>query len=781
MHQRQPDEQDGNRVTIRVGFGDQVKELRVELPPGDIPPYQPGDDLKLVGQPRTRVDALAKVTGRAKYTYDKKLSGMLHAKILRCPHPNANVLSIDLSKAEAMPGVKAVLSFGDVFRTNAVRFAWDGVAAVAAETELQAEEALHAIEVEYEPLAFSVTREDSMAEFAPKVGRGSQENTGRIYPRTPRRRGGGVDEERLAELKERMKEDEKVVAELLAKADRVVSGTFETQVQTHAPLETHGVVCSWDGDHLVAHVSTQGTFGAQWEATHPRGAVRAETAQVLCEYIGGGFGAKTSLGREGVAGALLAKAAGHPVKLMLDRREEQTSTGNRPDSLQKLKMGVNSDGTILAYQARGWGTPGNGLGGAGAHNDNIYNLGEIDKIEYGVRTNCGGARALRAPGWPQGVFALEAMMDQAAAAIGMDPIEFRKKNDSHPIRPSQYDLAANKLGWKEKRARKDKGPKKRGVGIASSMWFASGGGGARVLVRIHRNGTVQVRNGSQDIGTGTRTIMGMVAAEELGLDLAQVQTFIGNTDDPRGPTSGGSTTAPTITPAARLAAYRAKQELLEIVAEKHDWDPSELSLSEGKVVRKDGQKLTPSLGFADACALISDDTIETVASRPVFGRRQPNYEGFSDTNAGVQCAEVEVDTETGEVRVLRVVAVQDAGKVINPLLAESQVSGGVVQGVSYALFERRVMDRQEGRMLNADLEGYKILGPVDCPEIDVVLFDVYNGKNNTSVMGLGEPPVVATAAAVANAVSHAIGARIDALPITPRRVLEAIERKERRG
>ncbi|MEM7164477.1 MAG: xanthine dehydrogenase family protein molybdopterin-binding subunit [Planctomycetota bacterium] len=773
---------DDKQISIRVGFGDHVKELQVVLPNGDIPPYQPGDKFELVGQSRSRVDAIAKVTGRAKYTYDQSPPRMLHARILRCPHPNANVLSVDLEKARSMPGVKAVLSFADAFRQNSVRFAWDGVAAVAAETELQAEEAVRAIEVQYEPLAFCVTREDAMAEFAPQVGRRNQKNTGRIYPRTPRRRGGGVDEEKLAEMLQRMEDDEKLVAELLGESDKVIEGEFDTQVQTHSPLETHGVVCDWDGDHLIAHVSTQGTFGAQWEATHPRGAVRAESAQILCEYIGGGFGAKTSLGREGVAGALLAKSAGRPVKLMLDRREEHTSTGNRPDSQQQLKMGVNKDGTIVAFKARSWGTAGNGLGGAGAHNDNIYDLGAIDKVEYGVRTNCGGARALRAPGWPQGAFALEAMMDKAAAAIGMDPIEFRKKNDSHAIRPHQYDRAAEMIDWKTKRSAKaSSDPKKRGVGIASSMWFASGGGGARVLVRIHRNGTVQVRNGAQDIGTGTRTIMGMVAAEELGLDLAQVQTFIGNTDDPRGPTSGGSTTAPTITPAARLAAHRAKEELLDLVAEKHDWDRSDLDLASGNVVRKDGQPLATKVSFKDACELISDDTIETVANRPVFGRRRPNYEGFSDTNAGVQCAEVEVDTETGEVKVLKVVAVQDAGKVINPLLAESQVSGGIVQGVSYALFERRIMDRQEGRMVNADFEGYKILGSVDCPEIEVELFDVYNGKNNTSVMGLGEPPVVATAAAVANAVSHAIGERIESLPITPAKVLSALERKERRG
>ncbi|MFQ5654773.1 MAG: xanthine dehydrogenase family protein molybdopterin-binding subunit, partial [Planctomycetota bacterium] len=489
-------------------------------------------------------------------------------------------------------------------------------------------------------------------------------------------------------------------------------------------------------------------------------------------------------GREGVAGALLARAAGAPVRLMLDRREEHTSTGNRPDSRQELTMGLRSDGTVVAFRAQSWGTAGTGVRGAGAHNDVIYNLGVVDKIEHGVRTNCGGARPLRAPGFPQGVFALEGLMDIAAEALGIDPIELRKKNDDHPIRRVEYDVAKARIRWDERRRRRpgsDPGPVKTGLGCASNLWFAAGGGGASVLVRIHRSGVVEVRNGAQDIGTGTRTIMGMVAAEELGIPLEAVRTFIGDTADPRGPGSGGSTTAPTITPAARLAAHNAKRRLLEIVAEARGWEAADLDLEGGRVVGRKGAALDRVLSFQQACALMDEDQIEVLQERPVLGRRRPNYGGLSNTNSGVQCAEVEVDTETGEVRVRRVVAVADAGKLINPKLAESQVRGGVIQGLSYALFERRVMDRQEGRMLNADLEAYKIAGPVDCPQIDVTLLDVYMGRNNTNVMGLGEPPIVATAAAVANAIYNATGARVTSLPITPRKVLVALGVKEARS
>ena len=769
-----------DEVKIKVGFGDDFRELTVTLPEGDVAPYSPDDRLSVVGSAANRVDGPAKVTGAAKYTYDQNPTGLLHGKILRCPHPNANIKNVDVTPALAMPGVKAALSFPEVFRRRTVRFAWDGVAAVAAETEEQALAALEKIVVEYEVLPFSVTIEDSIADNAPQVGRRDQENVMRTSPRIPFRRDGSFNEEREKQNVEEMAEREKTLDEILAGSPNVISARFETEVQTHACLETHGIVCRWEEEKLICHCSTQATFGVLREMTMRQGPVRAREAQVLCEYIGGGFGSKFFSGREGVAGALLAREAGRPVKLMLDRREEHTGVGNRPGSRQELTLATDIDGTIQGLRVRSWGSPGASPQGGGAVNDAIYKLGAVDKVEYGVRTNTGGARPQRAPGWPQGIFALESAIDAAAAQAKIDPIEMRRKNDDHPIRKTQYTIAAERAGWK-RRPQLDEQNKdrivKRGIGCASATWYQAGGGGARVLVRLHKDGRVEVRNGAQDIGTGTRTVMGMVVAEELGLQLDDVTTFIGDTTDPRGPGSGGSTTAPTILPAARLAAVRAAEDLIDLVAAEYDWDPADLTLRRGEVARVDGGELPRRVTFRQACALIPDDSIEVLERRPIIHRRKPNYEGYSDSNAGVQIAEVEVDTETGEVRVLRVTAVQDAGKLINPKTAESQVRGGIIQGVSYALFERRIMDRQEGRMLNADLEGYKIVGSLDCPDLDVVMQDVYMGRNNVHVMGLGEPPVISTAAAVANAVSHAIGVRITKLPITPKSVLEALERR----
>ncbi len=758
-------------MKIRVGFDGHYKDLTVQIADGDIRPYQPGDPLKVVGKSEKRLEALAKATGTAKYTFDQRPTGLLYGAILRCPHANADITTLDTTTAEQMPGVMAVLKSPEIFSTNSCRYAGEEVAAVAATSEAIAEEALRSIFVEYDVLPFAVTIDDAMGENAPQVGRRDQVNVERTTPRLARQRGGGIDEEGEKQNLEQMREKEAKVDALLREAPVVVSRTFETAVQTHCPLEPHGVLCEWKEGKLICWASTQATFGVKGELSSERGPVGADT-QVICDHVGGGFGSKFSAGREGVIGALLAKKAGAPVRMLLDRRGEQTAVGNRPSSRQKLTLGVSRDGEILAYRVRSWGTPGTGTGGAGANNTGVYKLGEVDKVEYGVRTNTGGARAHRAPGWPQGAYGLESIVDEAALAIGMDPIEFRKRNDDHPIRMAEYDIAAERSKWKEKRARKQGiGPIRRGIGIASNLWFSAGGGGAAVMVRIHKSGRVEVRNGAQDIGTGTRTVMGQVAAEELGLGLADVQVFIGNTDDPRGPASGGSTTIGTITPAARLAAHDAKVRLLEIVADRKGWDASTLDLRDGSVVDANGKALIP---FRTACGLLDEDAIEVLAERPTIDRRNPNYAGFSDTNAGVQIAEVAVDIETGEVRVERVTAVADAGKLINPMLAESQVRGGVIQGVSFALFERRTMDRQEGRMVNADMEAYKILGSMDCPEIDVVTLDVYNGKSNTSVMGLGEPPIVATAAAVANAVADAIGVRITSLPITPRKVLEAL-------
>jgi xanthine dehydrogenase YagR molybdenum-binding subunit len=385
----------------------------------------------------------------------------------------------------------------------------------------------------------------------------------------------------------------------------------------------------------------------------------------------------------------------------------------------------------------------------------IYALGATAKEEVTVVTQAGPATAFRAPGHPQGSFALEQAVDEMAGAIGMDPLEFRLRIDRNPVRRWQYEEGAKRFGWAGKRkSPRGKGGLLRGVGMGSAVWYNGGGPGSTVLVTVHRDGSVEVSNGAQDIGTGTRTVLAVIVAEVLGLEVADLKVNLGRTEWPFGPGSGGSTTAPSLGPCARAAAEAARKAILG------DTKPSKAA-------------------WKAACAKMEGES-QTFQG----GRGQP-YERYQNQVAGCQFAEVEVDADTGVVRVLNVLAMQDCGRVIDKLTAESQVIGAVIGGISWALFEDRVLDPRTGRLLHGDLEGYRIAGPRDVPEIEAVMTDVANAGNSVGMMGLGEPPAIPTAAAIANAIAHALSgigdgsARVREAPMTPARVLAAIEAAER--
>jgi xanthine dehydrogenase YagR molybdenum-binding subunit len=737
-------------VKIRVGMPSDPKEISVEIPEGDPFPWQLGDKHAVVGKPQPRLDAVAKVTGRAKYTHDINLPGMLFAKFVRCPFARATVKAVDVGAALKVEGVKVARQYG----RPEVRYAWQHVAVVAATTRQAAEHAAHLVKVDYEVLPHAARVEQSLAAGAPKVV-ANKDN------KSPGR-GGSEPAKRAA------------VDDALKRASHVVEAVATTQVQTHSCLETHGVVAHWEApEKLKVWASTQGTFSVRNELADTF-QIPESNVTVITHYMGGGFGSKFGAGYFGRAAAELAKETGLPVKLMLDRKEEHATGGNRPDSIQDMKLGVSEKGELLGYRVTVQGTGGL-QGGGDARNPLIYDFKEVDKTVFDVATNAGAAAAFRAPGHPQGSFAVETIIDLAAEALGMDPLELRMKNDRHPIRQHQYKEGAKLFGWdKRKKNGSDPGPVKRGMGVASAVWFQLGGRGADVIVRIRKDGSVEVRNGAQDIGTGTRTIMAMVTAEELGIPVSSITSFLGDTNDPIGPGSGGSTTAPTVMPAVRQAAYQAGRQLRHRVAETWGKKADDLVLSGGAVREKasGGQ----SMAWAEACRLIEGDEISALGKRPAnYGSRQ-NPGAYQATTGGVQFAEVEVDTETGLVAVKRFLALQDCGTIMNPLLAESQVNGAVIQGISYALFEERHLDRQKGQMINADFESYKIAGTRDLPEIKVVLTEVVNGANNVGLAGLGEGPAVPPAAAIANAVHNAIGVRVLSLPMTPDRVLKALER-----
>ncbi len=696
----------------------------------------------VTGQRIPRLDAIAKVTGQAKYTYDINLPDiakhtgkqdwreMLYGKILRCPLPHARVRKIDTSKAEKLPGVRAVLVIAG--EGAELRYAGEAVAAVAAVSEEIAEDALRLIEVEYEPLPFEV---DTQRAYE-KGLRGS-----------PRVQRGGRGEEGLDE------------------AEVTVEVTLRTPVHIHTPLEAHGSVVGWEApDQVIAYDSTQALFAVR-NSLAKELKLPPEKVRAICEYIGGGFGSKLWMHHyTPIAARLSRMAGGVPVKLMLSRKEEFLTTGNNPDSVQNIRIGAKKDGTFVAFVRRAYGTA--GVGGGFGLPGPVYRFQHYYDEQTDVFVNAGPGAPFRAPGWPQSVFAIESAIDELARALNMDPLELRLKNDPNEIRQKQWLIGAERIGWKQKWQPwgSQTGVKRRGLGCAASAWGGGGGPGSQPEVRIYPDGRVEVLLGTQDIGTGTRTVVGVAAAEALGLTPAFLRSEkfivrIGDTRLGQSGTSGGSVTTATVFPAVYDAAEKALQQLLKVVSSKLGVTSEQLVAQGGRIfVKENPQK---GLTWEEATKLLTE---------PISARGQWRPGLSSSGVAGAQFAEVEVDTETGKVKVLKIVAVHDCGRVVNLLTAETQVMGGVVMGLSLALLEGRIMDRQIGRMLNPNMSDYKLAAMMEIPEIEVVMLDM----PERGVIGLGEPPIIPTAAAIANAVANALGVRITSLPITPDKVLAAL-------
>lgn len=752
---------------VKAGFAGAPQSLEVHVIEGDLKPWDLDSKLRIVTGRHVRLDGPVKVTGKAKYTFDVNLPGMLWGKMVRSTVPAGAIVKVDTKKAEAFPGVKAVWTTD----ARAVRFAGQDVAAVAAISPEVAEEAARLVEVTYDEKPYVTDLVKAMEDGAPAVfdpdqvpGRKEIPRKGNVLgPQVPPNSQRGDIEKGFAE------------------AEVTVEGTYSVPVHTHSPLETHGVVAKWEGDQLTIWASTQGTFTVREGMAEFLGIDR-KNVTVITEHMGGGFGSKLAASASGTnfAGVAckLAKSAGAPVKLMLDRHEEHLCTGNAPSAEMTVRLGAKKDGTLTAIHHRSFGSagiaPGAGTGGpSGALYANTPNC----RIELNdVFTNAGPAAPLRAPGHSQGAFALESAMDELAEKLGMDPLALRRKNESSPVRMMQYDVGAKAIGWerRQKKAGEAPGPIKRGIGMANGNWYVfARDGGVGAEVKVHRDGSVELFQGAQDIGTGFRTAMAMVAAEELGLRPADLQVHIGDTRWPEGPASGGSNTTNSVAPAVRLAAHDARKRVFALAAPLLGAAAEDLDAADGKIfVAKTPGKSIP---FRQAAAKMPGEVISAVAEK------KKQFETYRKDLAGTQFAEVEVDTETGVVRVLKVVAVNDCGLPVNTLTTESQVIGAVIQGVSWALFENRLLDRNVGTMVNPNLESYKVLGSKDMFEAEAIITPVANAGNNTSAAGIGEPPIVPTLAAVANAVHNATGARVRTLPLTPDTVLAALNAARRRG
>jgi xanthine dehydrogenase YagR molybdenum-binding subunit len=684
-------------------------------------------EVKYLGKSTPRVEGPAKVTGRAKYTSDIVPPGMLYGVILRSKWPAAHIRSIDLTKAKAAPGIKAAITA----KEGEFDVAYYGaeLAALAGTSKQAVLDALALIDVSAEPKPFVVKELDAVKDGAPVVATGKP-NLGQGAAKET----GDVDA-------------------AFAAAAAVIEGTYATQVEIHNPLETHGHTVMWEGDEMTSWSSSQAVFGTR-NAFAKELKLQQNQVHVICEHMGGGFGAKFGPGAEGILCARLARAAGAPVKLMLSRFEQALAVGNRPSSFQKIKLGADAEGKLTAFQLEAFGTPGfssgvtsgGGSGGANFPAPYIYKPAAIRVKQGSVAVNAGLSCPMRAPGHPVASAGIEAALDDLAAKLSMDPVEIRLKNDPNETRRREYQIGAEKFSWKEKYRKPgtSPGPIKVGVGCAGNGWNSGVSRNSQAEVQVNPDGTVEVRVGMQDLGTGSRTVVQVLTAEMLGIDVSLVTSRVGDTHFPTSVASGGSTTTAAVAPTI--------------------YDACENALAELK--KTSGVDDPRGANWKTACAKLGSTSIQARGK----WREGLSAGGGSLNQGGVQFAEVEVDTETGFVKVRKVLVVQDCGVVVNKLTCESQINGGVIMGLGYALYEQRVMDARSGVVLNPNFETYKMPGAADIPTIEIVLLD----QPERGVIGVGEPCTVPTAAAIANAVANAIGVRVPSLPITPDKVLAAL-------
>lgn len=764
-------------IKTQVFLENGPSEMLAEVPIEKTRPWGEKEELRVVGKPVNRIDALDKVTGKAVYTYDIQLPGMAVARIMRSPHPHARLKSINIKKALEVEGVYDIITADNseeipwhwgttrVF-DKTLRFQGDEVACVAASSERAALEAISLIEADYETLPFYILAEDGKKPDGVKIHPSWGSNI--IMGEPGRYKRGDVE------------------AAFSSPDAVIVEDAFTTQQTVHNPTEVHCSVAMWEGDHLTLWDSTQAIFAVRNEVA---GALRMPSSKVrvIKKFMGGGFGSKLEAGKYSVMAAVMAKRIKRPVKILLDRREMNMATGHRPDSNQHLKAAVKADGTLLALKL-------NQTGSVGAYPDGadcgwpvrtLYSCPNVEMEEFSMLSNTGKSRAFRAPGHVQGIFALESFMDVIAEKLNMDPIEFRLKNyaekdpDSGQPYTSKrlreaYIQGAKAIGWNEKRKAPDSdtGHIKRGIGMASQIWWGGGNPPSYCTIKLNQDGSLNLLSGTQDLGTGTMTFMAQIASEELEIPMERIQVTIGDTENcPFSLLSGGSLTAPSLSPAVRDAAVQMKNKLISASAAILEVPEEEIVYSQG--VLSSSKNAEKKLGITEIMQRMGEEVLITT------GAREANPNGYAINTFGAQFAEVEVDTMTGKVKVIRIAAAHDVGRVLNRKTLENQFHGGIIMGLGYALLEEKKIDLNTGKVLTTNLYDFKMPVISDAPEIEVII--VSDGDpliSNTGVKGIGEPAIIPTAAAVANAIYNAIGVRIKSLPISPDKVLDALKNKQ---
>lgn len=706
--------------------------------------WPPMASRKVIGQSPTRMDGIEKATGRAKYNSDLNRPGMLHAVMLTSPYAHARIRSIDTSAAEKAPGVTALR----VIQGAGAELNWvsQEIAVVAATTEEAARDAVRMIKIDYEVLPH-VVKEDDLSKVGDRAKPAGEQVTG---------------------------DPDKAFKE----AEVTSEGQYGIPVLTHCCLEPHGQVIEWKGEAIFFFPSTQNVTNIGPDLAKGL-QVPASQIKVHMDHVGGGFGSKFPSDRWGLEAAHLSKmSGGRPVKLFLDRATELNIGGNRPSAFAKIKIAAKKDGTITGWESTSWATGGMTGGGMPPLPYVFTNIPNKRLNHTAVQTNGGPLRAWRAPNHPQASFLTCAALEDLAAKVGIDPLTLFAKNIEWAVEARretylyQFKKAAELSDWNKlwhRRGDSGSGPIKRGLGVGVCTWGGAGHA-STCKTTIHPDGSVEVELGSQDLGTGTRTIIAQVAGETLGLPHDAIKVKIGDNSYPPSNPSGGSTTVGGVSSSTRIAASNALEKLFEKVAPGLGTTVENLEAVGGKIQVKGAP--AKSLTWKAACQKLGVQSISETGQNDPRNPRGLNTQGV----AGVQIADVSVDVETGVVKMNRLVAVQDCGLVVNPRLAESQVYGACIMSICGALMEERVMDAQTGRVLNPDMEFYKLAGIGDIGEI-IVHMDIREDNDKRGIVGLGEPPTVGGIAAIANAVANAIGVRVTMLPLTPDRVLAALEER----
>lgn len=716
-----------------------------------------------------RYDARAKVTGAAKYTVDVMLPGMLVGKFLRASVPHAEVVSIDVSAAEALPGVKAVKTF--VMAGAPIRYEGQALAAVAAQDEATARAALAAIKLELHQRAPVMSAETALAADATIIfpgGEGAASASEGPVLKAPW--AGNLRGPTETNLLAKPKRAAKGLAAARAGEGQLIEARYTAHNQAHSCMEPHAAVARWDGDSkLEVWLSTQ-SVDDMADALCERYGLERANVRVRADHVGGGFGSKAGVDQEMTTAVDLAKLAGAPVRIAFERWEELIVGGNRPEASVNIALAADNDGNLGGLDAEAYNLNGAAVGGStGLVLRLLYRSKNKDVRDYDVITTTAPGKPFRGPGGPAGLFALEQAVDELALKRAEDPITLRKRWDPNPGRQRLYELALASPLWRERDAQRGEGRLRRGVGVAAAAWPYFLSKGTRVELIGRADGVFVARCACQDMGQGSRSALAWTLSEALGVPRAQIEVQLGDSDAPRGPASAGSRTTPSIVPAAEDAAKQLTEELVELA--------EDLFGVKGAVmghggVDHDGGRLT----WAEILARAGE--------RRALGRRRRDDDGyyFATDEFGwgkawpgaVVMVALEVDTATGRVRATDGWMGLAAGRIMAPPVARSQGLGGFVQGLSYALYEERRLDPKTGLQLTTNLEDYRIIGVGDTPSLEVVFDETPLDGVRGGGAGLAELATIGVAGAVGNAFAHATGTRLRSIPLRPDRVLEAL-------